>query len=148
MACGDRTAYTDPYNDIEIEADWSNGNVAMTGCSYSGTLPYEVATTGVKGLKTIIPFAGIASWYDYTNSQGAPLYISAAYANNLASFNSGAAFIDDDWTVIDDDYASFLWQLSPDQDATNGVTTKYGKRATDSLDSDKISLTLLLSYTV
>ena len=58
---GDRIAYTDPYNNIEIKADWCNGNVAMTGCSYGGTLPYEVATTGVKGLKTIIPFAGIAS---------------------------------------------------------------------------------------
>ena len=61
---GDRVAYTDPYNNIEIAADWSNGNVAMTGCSYGGTLPFEVATSGVKGLKTVIPFAGIASWYD------------------------------------------------------------------------------------
>ena len=25
---------------------------------------------GVEGLRTIIPFAGIASWYDYTNAQG------------------------------------------------------------------------------
>ena len=68
---GNRVAYTDPYNNIEIAADWSNGNVAMTGCSYGGTLPFEVATSGVEGLKTIIPFAGIASWYEYTNSQGA-----------------------------------------------------------------------------
>ena len=100
---GDRTAYTDPYNNIEIKAEWSNGNVAMTGCSYGGTLPFEVATTGVKGLKTIIPYAGIASWYDYTNSQGQPRLQSAAYVNDLASYNSGAAYLDDDWTVINDD---------------------------------------------
>ncbi len=62
-------------NAKKIDADWSSGNVAMTGVSYGGTLPFEVATTGVKGLKTIIPVAGIASWYDYTNSQGAPLYL-------------------------------------------------------------------------
>lgn len=62
---GGRIAYTDRTNNIEIKADWSNGNVAMTGISYGGTLPFEVATTGVKGLKTIIPCAGIASWYDY-----------------------------------------------------------------------------------
>lgn len=62
-------------NAKKIYADWSSGNVAMTGVSYGGTLPFEVAATGVKGLKTIIPVAGIASWYDYTNSQGAPLYL-------------------------------------------------------------------------
>ena len=143
---GDRTAYTDPYNDIEIEADWSNGNVAMTGCSYGGTLPYEVATTGVKGLKTIIPFAGIASWYDYTNSQGAPLYLSAAYANNLAAYNSGAAFVDDDWTVMNDDYSSFLWQLSQDQDATNGNYDKIWAMSDYSLDSDKIDCSALIVH--
>ena len=59
---GDRRAFTDRTHNIEIRADWSNGNVAMTGCSYGGTLPFSVATTGVKGLKTIIPVAGIASW--------------------------------------------------------------------------------------
>ena len=63
---GKRKAYTDRTNNIEIKADWCNGNVAMTGCSYGGTLPFSVATTGVEGLKTIIPYAGIASWYDYT----------------------------------------------------------------------------------
>ncbi|MCR4655401.1 MAG: prolyl oligopeptidase family serine peptidase [Lachnospiraceae bacterium] len=143
---GDRIAYTDPYNDIAIEADWSNGNVAMTGCSYGGTLPFEVATTGVKGLKTIIPFAGIASWYDYTNSQGAPLYLSASYANHLASYNSGAAFEDDDWTVINDDYASFLWQISQDQDATNGNYDKIWAMSDYSLDSDKIGCSALIVH--
>ena len=84
---GDRIAYTDKTHNIAIEADWSNGNVAMTGCSYGGTLPYEVATTGVKGLKTIIPIAGIASWYDYTNSQGVPTLFDVNYADSLAAFN-------------------------------------------------------------
>jgi len=143
---GDRVAYTDPYNDIEIEADWSNGNVAMTGCSYGGTLPFEVATTGVKGLKTIVPFAGIASWYDYTNSQGAPLYLSAAYANDLASYNSGAAYEDDDWTVINDDYASFLYQISSDQDATNGNYDDIWAISDYSLDSDDIACSALIVH--
>ena len=48
---GDRRAFTDKTSNIEIAADWSNGNVAMTGCSYGGTLPFSVATTGVKGLR-------------------------------------------------------------------------------------------------
>ncbi|MDZ5609152.1 Xaa-Pro dipeptidyl-peptidase [Bacillus pseudomycoides] len=55
----------------EIKADWSTGNVGMTGVSYNGTLPNAVATTGVEGLKTIIPIAAISSWYDYYRANGA-----------------------------------------------------------------------------
>ena len=143
---GDRVAYTDPYYNIEIAADWSNGNVAMTGCSYGGTLPFEVATSGVKGLKTIIPFGGIASWYDYTNSQGAPIYLTADYAHSLASFNSGAAFLDDDWTVINDDYASFLWQLAEDQKATNGNYDDIWARLDYSVDASKINCSALIVH--
>ena len=143
---GDRIAFTDPYNNIGIKADWSNGNVAMTGCSYGGTIPFEVAVTGVKGLKTIIPYAGIASWYDYTNSQGMPRYQSAAYVNDLASYNSGAAYLDDDWTVIDDDYASLLWQLAQDQLATNGNYDAFWAERDYSLDSSRISCSALIVH--
>ena len=141
---GDRVAYTDPYNDIEVKADWSNGNVAMTGCSYGGTLPFEVATSGVKGLKTIIPFAGIASWYDYSNSQGISLAASSAYTQRLASMNSGAAYLDDDWTVINDDYASYLWQISEDQEATNGDYDDIWARMDYTLDTSKINCSALI----
>lgn len=141
---GDRVAYTNPYDDIEIKADWSNGNVAMTGCSYGGTLPYEVATTGVKGLKTIIPFAGIASWYDYSNSQGISLAASAAYTQRLASMNSGATYLDDEWTVINDDYASYLWQISEDQEATNGDYGDIWARMDYTLDTSKINCSALI----
>ena len=143
---GDRVAYTDPYYDIEIRADWSNGNVAMTGCSYGGTLPFEVATTGVKGLKTIIPFAGIASWYDYTNYQGATRNLYAAYASSLASYNSGGSFLDDDWTVIRDDYASFLWQLWQDQQATNGDYADIWASRDYTLDVSRISCSALIVH--
>ncbi len=117
---GRRTAYTDKTHNIAIRADWSNGNVAMTGASYGGTLPFEVATTGVEGLKTIIPYAGIASWYDYTNSQGAPIIFDVNYADSLSIFNCGGTFLDNDWTVPNDDYGAWLWQISQDQSATNG----------------------------
>lgn len=143
---GDRVAYTDPYYDIEIKADWSNGNVAMTGCSYGGTLPYEVATTGVKGLKTIIPYAGIASWYDHSNSQGIALNQGSSYGNHLAAFNAGAAFIDDDWTVLNDDYGSFLWQLNEDQVASNGDYTDLWERMDYTLDPSKINCTALIVH--
>ena len=117
---GNRVAYTDKTHNIAIEADWSNGNVAMTGTSYGGTLPYEVATTGVDGLKTIIPYAGIASWYDYTNSQGVPIWFDVNYADTLAVYNCGGTFLDNDWTVPNEDYGAWLWQIAQDQAATNG----------------------------
>ena len=117
---GDRVAYVDKTNNITIKADWCNGKVAMTGTSYGGTLPFSVATTGVKGLETIVPIAGIASWYDYTNRQGVPITLEVNYADSLAAFNCGGTFLDRDWTVPNREYGSWLWQYSEDQFATNG----------------------------
>lgn len=143
---GNRVAFTDPYNNIEIKAEWSNGNVAMTGCSYGGTIPFEVAVTGVKGLKTIIPFAGIASWYDYSNSQGIPRFMTAAYVNELASYNSGAAYQDDDWTVINDDYASLLWQLAQDQLGSNGNYNAFWEAMDYTRDVSRINCSALIVH--
>ncbi len=53
-----------------VEADWTTGDVGMTGVSYNGTLPNQVATTGVEGLRTIVPVSAIASWYDYYRANG------------------------------------------------------------------------------
>lgn len=53
-----------------VRADWSTGDVGMTGVSYNGTLPNQVATTGVEGLRTIVPVSAIASWYDYYRANG------------------------------------------------------------------------------
>lgn len=55
----------------EVAADWSTGNVGMTGVSYNGTLPNAAATTGIEGLKTIVPISAISSWYDYYRANGA-----------------------------------------------------------------------------
>lgn len=54
----------------EAKATWANGNVGMTGVSYNGTLPTMVASTGVEGLKAIIPIAAIVNWYDYYRANG------------------------------------------------------------------------------
>ncbi|CCH29592.1 Xaa-Pro dipeptidyl-peptidase [Actinosynnema sp. NPDC047251] len=53
-----------------VTASWSSGSVGMTGISYNGTLPNMVATTGVAGLKTIVPIAAQSSWYDYYRANG------------------------------------------------------------------------------
>ncbi|MFF3495163.1 Xaa-Pro dipeptidyl-peptidase [Streptomyces sp. NPDC002795] len=53
-----------------VRADWSTGDSAMMGISYNGTLPTAVASTGVEGLKAIVPISGISSWYDYYRANG------------------------------------------------------------------------------
>jgi X-Pro dipeptidyl-peptidase len=53
-----------------VLANWTTGDVGMVGTSYNGTLPNQVATTGVEGLKTIIPVSAISSWYDYYRANG------------------------------------------------------------------------------
>ena len=115
---GDRRAFTD--SSMEIAADWSNGHVAMTGTSYGGTLAFEVAVTGVKGLKTIIPVAGIASWYEYSNSQGVPIFNRTNYADYLACTNAGGVFLNNDWDQPNPLYGSWLWTIAKAQEATNG----------------------------
>jgi X-Pro dipeptidyl-peptidase len=54
----------------EVSASWSNGKVGMKGVSYNGTLPIMVASSGVKGLKAIVPIAAISNWYDYYRANG------------------------------------------------------------------------------
>ena len=54
----------------------------MTGVSYNGTLPNQVATTGVEGLRTIIPVSAISSWYDYYRANG---LVVAPHSNRRAS---------------------------------------------------------------
>ncbi|MCL2426900.1 MAG: hypothetical protein FWD05_11265 [Oscillospiraceae bacterium] len=79
---GNARAFTNKTDNIEVFADWSNGRIGMTGRSYAGTTQFGLATTGVEGLKTIVPVAGIASWYDYTNSQGT--FVTWEYTVGLA----------------------------------------------------------------
>lgn len=67
---GRARGFTTVDGDERVEAYWSNGNVGMTGTSYNGTLPLAAATTGVDGLKAIIPVSPNTSYYHYYRSNG------------------------------------------------------------------------------
>ncbi len=67
---GRAKGYTAPEGGEEVVAAWSTGNVGMTGTSYNGTLPLAAATTGVDGLKAIIPVAPNTSYWHYYRSYG------------------------------------------------------------------------------
>jgi X-Pro dipeptidyl-peptidase len=53
-----------------VTAYWTTGATAMIGTSYDGTLPLAAASTGVEGLKAIVPVAGVSSYYDHRRSYG------------------------------------------------------------------------------
>ena len=80
-----------------VKADWTTGDVGMTGVSYNGTLPNQVATTGVEGLKTIIPVSAISSWYDYYRANG---LVVAPHSNTRGAGNND--YLGEDTDVLGD----------------------------------------------
>lgn len=80
---GDRIAYTDRSRQNQIKADWCNQQIGMTGRSYLGTLQIAIATTGVKGLKTVVSEAAISSWYDYYREHGLVVAPEACQGEDL-----------------------------------------------------------------
>lgn len=68
--CGRADGFTNVDGYERVSAGWCTGKVGMTGTSYNGTLPLAAATTGVDGLKAIIPIAPNTSYYHYYRSNG------------------------------------------------------------------------------
>ena len=68
---GEAKAFTSRRGNVEVEADWANGHVAMTGTSYPGTTPLTTAASGVNGLKAVMPQACGSNWYDVYRAGGA-----------------------------------------------------------------------------
>lgn len=120
---GDRKAYTNKTDNIEITAWWCNGNVAMTGRSYLGTLATAAATTGVPGLKTIISEAAISSWYDYYRENGlvvAPESCQGEDADVLAIFTGSRKKDAGDWRYAKQPFDKELAQLNQLQNRNSG----------------------------
>ncbi len=171
-----RKAYTDKEAKTEVEAYWSNGKVGMTGRSYAGTTQFGLATTGVEGLETIVPVAGISSWYEYTNSQGISTRRNVAYTNTLAAYCAGR-YLDsdhaqevydklgyddkygeykhtDDYATISDRYSDFLGHLKQQQVMLNGdyasedpaVDNDTWKIRDYTLNADKIDCSALVVH--
>jgi X-Pro dipeptidyl-peptidase len=68
--CGRADGFASADGFERVHAGWCNGRVGMTGTSYNGTIPLAAATTGVEGLKAIIPIAPNTSYYHYYRSNG------------------------------------------------------------------------------
>ena len=144
---GKRKAYTDKTSNVEIKADWATGNVAMTGLSWAGTTTFGVAGTGVEGLKTIVPAAGIASWYDYFNSQGTA-YGNPPYSDlSWLSLYVGTRILDEkDWAGIWQNYANYINQLNKDQKAHERNYSDVWKERDYTLSPEKFKTSALLVH--
>jgi X-Pro dipeptidyl-peptidase len=114
-----------------VQADWTTGAVGMIGVSYNGTLPNQVATTGVEGLETIVPISAISSWYDYYRANGlvrAPHSNTQGVGTNafqgedtdvLAAFTGGPRMTEDG------ECADVLDFLNREQDRVTGDFSRF-----------------------
>ena len=93
---GRARGFDDAGNPVSADG-WTTGDVGMIGGSYNGTLANQVATTGVEGLKTIIPVSAISSWYDYYRANG---LVVAPHSNLNGAGNNG--FQGEDTDVLGD----------------------------------------------
>lgn len=128
----------------KVDAEWSNKKIALTGTSYGGTLPFEVAMTGVDGLETIIPYSGIASWYNYTNSQGVPLHDNASYTDALAINNSAGCYTDETLTEHKQGYKDYLGKISELESEAAGNYTDIWKSMDYTRDVSKVNCSALI----
>ena len=144
---GKRKAYTDKTSNVEIKADWASGNVAMTGLSWAGTTTFGVAATGVEGLKTIVPAAGIASWYDYFNSQGTQ-FGNAPYSDLswLSLYVSTRMLDRDDWAGIWQNYSNYINQLNKDQYAHDRNYSDVWKERDYTLHPENLKTSALIVH--
>lgn len=120
---GDRRAFTDRHRGLLTTASWCNGNVAMTGRSYLGTLSTAVATTGVAGLKAIISEAAISSWYDYYRENGlvrAAGGFQGEDADTLANETFSRTKRPADFQRIKPTYLKYIKQLTAAMDRQTG----------------------------
>ncbi|MFG2103666.1 Xaa-Pro dipeptidyl-peptidase [Micromonospora echinaurantiaca] len=128
-------------NGAPVSAGWTTGAVGMTGVSYNGTLPNQVATTGVEGLRTIVPVAAISSWYDYYRANGlvvAPGTFQGEDTDVLARFTAGQA-------RAEGRCADEIARLTAEQDRVTGDYTRFW-RERDHLDARRVEASVFVVH--
>lgn len=141
---GDRIAYASPDSTVSVRADWCNGKVGMTGRSYAGTAQFGLAATGVPGLETIVPVAGIGSWYDYICSQGSTTRPGAIAGLTLVC--SGRYLDPADWRSIADRFGGYLAGLKNAEESENGDYGPFWKVHDYTIDPSRIRCSALIVH--
>lgn len=144
---GKRVAYTDKTSNIAVKADWANGKVGMTGLSWGGTTSFALAGTGIENLKTVVPQAGIASWYEYINSQGSPYNVAPnSNLSWLSTYVSGRILDQEDWDSIKDKYAAYITQLDKVQNTYKFDYSPVWANRDYTLHPEKIKIPALIVH--
>ncbi|MDO4902759.1 MAG: Xaa-Pro dipeptidyl-peptidase [Limosilactobacillus sp.] len=146
---GDRRAFTDRTSGITVTADWCNGNVAMTGRSYLGTLSTAVATTGVPGLKAIISEAAISSWYDYYRENGlvrAAGGFQGEDADTLANETFSRTKRPADFARVKNRYNQYTAQMIKAMDRTTGNYNDFWAARDYRKDVSKIKADVMMIH--
>jgi X-Pro dipeptidyl-peptidase len=125
----------------EVTADWSNGAAAMTGISYNGTLPTAAATTGVEGLKTIVPQAAISSWYGYYRENGA-VRAPGGYQGEDADVLAEYVYTRDDGEVC----RPVIEGIAREQDRVSGDYSAFWDERNYLNDADRIRASVFLVH--
>ncbi|MFD6070721.1 CocE/NonD family hydrolase [Amycolatopsis lurida] len=68
---GRAQAFRTPFGPERVRAEWADGSVGAIGKSQDGATAIGMAASGIEGLKTIVPIAGVSSYYEVHNSHGA-----------------------------------------------------------------------------
>ncbi len=122
------TGFSNKEDNLEVVADWSTGNVGMTGKSYLGTLAIAAAATGVEGLKTIVPEAAISNWYEYYRCNGlnvSPLHYQGDDADLLSEYCFSRRFNPYDYNEIKELFDQHLEKMIEEQDRVTGNYNKF-----------------------
>lgn len=94
---GRATGFSAAAGGSVVSASWSTGAAAMIGKSWDGSITQGVASTGVAGLRTIVPISAISSWYDWFRADGVafrsfgtPTSLASNFENANARSRCGA----------------------------------------------------------
>ncbi|NMA93520.1 MAG: hypothetical protein GX975_02535, partial [Clostridiales bacterium] len=147
--CGRVNAFTDLTSSISVEASWCNKKVGMTGKSYVGTTCWGVASTGVDGLITIIPEAGISNWYDYYRQNGLcspALDWQGDDIDLLSDYCMSRRLDEKDWADISDAYARYSEFMRVDNDRANGTYNRFWDERNYKKHSSKMRASALIVH--
>ncbi|WP_067970533.1 Xaa-Pro dipeptidyl-peptidase [Nocardiopsis trehalosi] len=136
-----RTTGWTPDGEEVSATDWSTGDVAMTGISYNGTLPVAAATTGVEGLRTIVPQGAISSWYEYYRDNGG-VVAPGGYQGEDADVLAEAVYTRADQDVCD----PVIADVAADQARETGDYTRFWADRNYRDDVDRFTASVLLAH--
>lgn len=122
-------------------AAWSTGHTGMIGVSYNGTLPNAVASTGVKGLDTIVPIAAISSWYDYYRANGG-VVAPGGYQGEDTDVLAKAVLTRDNPEVC----AEVMASLEREQDRVTGDYSAFWAERNYVTDASKVRASVFLVH--